>query len=422
MTLVFLVAIHFLPDIFTAPIVALLYWLFGSLIVFHITRILRSELKLKSELAEALKQQKSHLENLIESAPEGIVWIDEHSRIKYVNHKFFEIFGYNFQDAKGKNVDELLNPTNALVDAQEITEAVYKGTSEQFETIRYHKDGTAIHVSIVGASTFNLKGKKELFALYRDISQEKLAEQRLINSEQSLRTISAQLLDANNFKELLLDIITHDLRNPASVISGSLEILEEELPNHEILDVVRKSSDNLFEVIESASTLSKLSMGESIDMEKLDLVPILKGVARTFKSQLSSAKMTLTLDLPDQAFVRANRIIGEVISNYISNGIKYASSGQTLHLAIVKEAHSLQIELQDLGKTIPEDKRERIFERKIQLVDGPRRGSGLGLAIVKRIASAHQATAGVRSNKPVGNIFYFRFEFPQQSNPDEQPS
>jgi len=402
-----------MPDIFTAPVVALLYWFFGSIIIFNITRILRMELKIKSGLAEELKQQKNHLENLIESAPEGIVWADENNRIKYVNQKFFEIFGYDQAEAHGKDVDGLLNSPTDLREAQEITEAVTQGTTKQFEAIRYRKDGTAVNVSIVGASTFNLKGKREIFGIYRDISQEIIAKQKLIDSEQSLRTLSAQLFDANNFKELLLDIITHDLRNPAGVIYSSLELLEEELPDHEILDVVRKSSANLFEVIESASTLSKLSMGESIEMEQVDLVPILAGIAKTFDSQLSSAKLVLTLDLPDSAIIRANRIIGEVISNYISNGIKYAASGKALHLAVVVEPHFMQIELRDLGQTIPEDKRESIFERKVQLLDGPRRGSGLGLAIVKRIADAHKATAGVFRNEPTGNIFYFRFELPQ---------
>ena len=58
----------------------------------------------------------------------------------------------------------------------------------------------------------------------------------------------------------------------------------------------------------------------------------------------------------------------------------------------------------DYGPTVPEEKREIIFERGAQLDSGDTRGRGLGLAIAKRIANAHYAEVGVLPNKPMGNI------------------
>ena len=416
LTAAMLTLIFLFRDTFTAPRIALMYWVFGSIIIFNITKILRIELKHKSLLVEDLEKQKLYLENLIDSAPEGIVWADQDCNIKYVNRKYTEIFGYTNEEAQGANVDELLNPGSGISEAQKITESVSKGVSQQSEGIRFCKDGSQIYVSIVGAPMKSWKGNLEVFGIYRDITKEKEAEKKLVDSEKSLRNLSDQLLDANNFKELLLDIITHDLKNPAGVISGALELLEDDTTNSEILDVVRSSTANLFEVIDSASTLSKLSVGEKINLERMDIVPLLKEVATTFNSQLTSAQMTLKIDLPDSIILSANRILTEVISNYISNAIKYASESKQLVLTTSEGPDFIQIELKDEGKSIPEDKRQQIFNRRVQLLDGPKSGSGLGLAIVKRIAEAHNAVAGVIANEPHGNIFYFRINLKHQES------
>lgn len=377
---------------------------------FTILRIFRFELKSKEQISDELKQQKRYLENLIGHAPEGIVWADKGSNIKYVNQKFTEIFGYSLAEARGQNIDGLLNKPHDLSEAQEITRIVSTGTTHESVGVRIRKDGTPIHVSIVGSPMTSMQGELEVFGIYRDISREIKDKQQLVESEKSLRALSDQLIMANNFKELLLDIITHDLRNPSGVIAGALELLEVEFPDHDLIEIVRNSSDNLTQVIEDASTLSRLSIGESISMENLDLVPIITQVAESFSSQLTSNGMVLKIDLPESIILRSNRIFGEVISNYISNGIKYAATGKQLFLTASVEAEFVEIEVRDNGETIPEDKRDSIFERNVQLLNGPRRGSGLGLAIVKRIALAHTATVGVKPNTPQGNIFYFRFD------------
>ena len=416
LTAISMLAIFQLPHVFTAPVVALLYWAFGSSLLLAITRMLQNELDKKSQIAAELEQQKHYLENLIESAPEAIVWADKNSNVKYINKKFTEIFGFNFDEASGQNIDNLLCVPNNKTEAEIITKQMAEGNTRESEGIRYRNDGTPIHVSIVGAPMMSLKGNLEVFAIYRDISEEKKSEQKLIESERSLRNLSDQLMDANNFKELLLDIITHDLRNPAGVIAGSLELLEEgESTDQDILSIIRSSSENLFQVIENASTLSKLSMGESISMEELDIVPLIRNVASTFNSQLMAAGMTLTIDLPASIKLTSNNIFSEVVSNFISNAIKYAASGKQIELKAIVEQEIIRIELHDYGKTIPEDARESIFNRKVQLLDGPRKGSGLGLAIVKRIAVAHNAKVGVKANKPQGNIFYFQFDLSSKS-------
>ena len=402
-------ATFFFPEVFNPQVVVLFYWMMGSILLFILTRILRSNLDRQAEINEELVQQKQYLENLIEGAPEAIVWGDSQQKIKYVNKKFVDMFGYTSAEAIGKNIDKLLTDANQLEDARRVTESVSKGQTQQFDGIRLRKSGESFHVSIVGAPVRSLAGELEVFGLYRDTTEDWEREQRLLRSERELRDLSDQLSDGNNFKELLLDIITHDLRNPASVISGGLELLRQGPVEDDVLALIEGSVHNLLTTIESASTLSKLGIGEEISLSSMDIVPTIREVAKTFDSQLQHADMDLELNLPESLFVTANPIVGEVISNYLSNGIKYAKAGKRLILGVESVDNQTQLTVTDFGATIAENHREEIFRRRIQLSEGPRIGSGLGLAIVKRIALANKASAGVIPNSPQGNVFFFRF-------------
>ncbi|MCF6239032.1 MAG: PAS domain S-box protein, partial [Candidatus Marinimicrobia bacterium] len=207
-----------------------------------------------------------------------------------------------------------------------------------------------------------------------------------VRKEAALRELADELSHANGMKELLLDVITHDLRNPAGVISSITEMLEADDSDNELLEILRGSSDSLMKVIENATVLSKLSIGESIAREDLDLVILLKDVAAEFGSQLSTASMTINLDLPETLIVNINPILSEIPKNYISNAIKYSSAGKIIDLILKEEGDRVVLRVNDRGVPIPEDKRSAIFHRSIQLAKGEKKGRGLGLAIVKRIA------------------------------------
>ena len=224
--------------------------------------------------------------------------------------------------------------------------------------------------------------------------------------QDALRVLAEELSSANGMKELLLDVITHDLRNPAGVISAVTELLE---GDGEINEILRGSSQSLMKVIENATVLSKVTMGESIAKEELDLIQVVKDVVEEFRSQLSTAEMTVNMDLPESFMYMANPIISEIPKNYISNAIKYSPDGKVLRISLKQINGQHMLCFEDYGKAIPEDKKEAIFKRSVQLAEGEKKGRGLGLAIVKRIADEHNAEVGVESTEAGGNCFYLRF-------------
>lgn len=214
--------------------------------------------------------------------------------------------------------------------------------------------------------------------------------------------------ELNSLRELLLDIITHDLKNPVGVIQNVSEMALEEDPENDFLQLIHSTSQSLIQVLQNTTLLSQAAMGETIPMEKLDLVKIIDESVDEFSLSLKQANLDIELDLPESFPVEANILITEIFKNFLSNAIKYARDGKLIRITLENDSQSVMVKVLDQGTTIPKADREKVFQRHHQLDAESKRGRGLGLAIVKRIAIAHNGESWVEPNIPQGNVFCLR--------------
>ncbi len=221
------------------------------------------------------------------------------------------------------------------------------------------------------------------------------------------RQAEKELKESDSLRELLLDIITHDLKNPVSTIYSMSEMAFDKFPENEYLEIIYLSSAKLLEVLKNTTFLSQATFGEQIPKEKLDLAELLNGIVKEYSGYLQEVEMDLELNIPKDLTITANPLIAEVFKNYISNALKYASEGKRIVIETLREENAIVICVKDFGKTIAKADRSAIFVRQTQL-DGKKGGRGLGLAIVKRIATAHDGEAWLEPNLPVGNSFCIR--------------
>ncbi|NQV15431.1 GAF domain-containing protein [bacterium] len=235
-----------------------------------------------------------------------------------------------------------------------------------------------------------------------------IEDEKLRKSEIMHRELSAQLSDSNNIKALLLDIITHDLKNPAGVISGVADMLATEEDAGEEIKLIKDSSDALLKVIENTTSLARITLGEMISMEQINLSQLAENIALEFKPAFDGSGKPLEINIESDLNCIANPVIAEVFRNYLSNALKYSPVGKKVNFSLKDGGDVIECLVSDLGQKIQGKDQETIFQRTVQLVNGISRGSGLGLAIVKRIADVHNASVGVYSNEPMGNIFFIR--------------
>jgi PAS domain S-box-containing protein len=133
---------------------------------------------------EELKIQQAYLDQLFENAPEGIVLLDIDDRVRRINGEFTRMFGHTPEESINRPINELIVPDDRLDEGWELTYKVTHGQGIHTETVRRRKDGSRLNVSVVGAPVRLGSGQIAVYAIYRDITERKRAEEALRQSQQ----------------------------------------------------------------------------------------------------------------------------------------------------------------------------------------------------------------------------------------------
>ena len=133
----------------------------------------------RREARAALEKERAHLENIIDSSPDGILLADRQNRILMVNPAFEKMFGYSRREVVGKPVEEVVAGPDAAVEVRANFDVLHQGLPLNLETVRYKKDGTPFNVWAQGVPIPTEDGSVESYAIYRDISKRVEAERAL---------------------------------------------------------------------------------------------------------------------------------------------------------------------------------------------------------------------------------------------------
>jgi len=351
------------------------------------------------------KAAREYTKNIINSSLDYIIAVNNKRKITEFNLAAENAFGYRKPEVLGKHINILYADKNKGL-------KIHKTTLDNGRCVEIiknrRKDGSEFPCLLAASIIFDSKGEKVGFmGVSRDITERLEYESLIKESEKKYRNLSEQLSEMSDFRALLIDVIAHDLKNPAGSIRGFSEILAENIPQNEIVKEINNASESLLKIIDNVSALSKMALGEKIEVNKLNLADLVRSAAKEYEPQFRNLNMKLEIDLPVKLWIRANPIIIEITRNYLSNALKYAVSGNKIIIRSEQKMNRIIINVLDFGKTIPKSKSEQIFKRGVQLEgDEAKSGRGLGLAIVTRIAEAHGATVGVRPLKPRGNVFF----------------
>ena len=136
-----------------------------------------------------LQLQKAYLEQLFENSPEGIALIDNQQRIVRVNREFLELFGYTAEECVGQDF-RLIVPHDRRSESAFILETLSRGNAVNVETMRRRKDGSLVAVSMLGTPIRVGGGQVAIYLIYRDISEQKRAQEALRDSESKFRAVA----------------------------------------------------------------------------------------------------------------------------------------------------------------------------------------------------------------------------------------
>jgi heavy metal sensor kinase len=213
--------------------------------------------------------------------------------------------------------------------------------------------------------------------------------------------------------------VSHELRTPLTAIRGQLEValMAAKTPEQyqEAIITALEDVERLSQTIKSLLLLSQAESGQlALQRQAIDLGRLAAEIVEQFGIPAESAGLALDLYTPGPLHIHADRIqIERLLSNLISNAIKYTKPGGRVIVTISDEAGEAEIRVQDTGIGIPADHLPYIFDRFYRVPDpertsSPEKGLGLGLSFVAWIVKAHGGRIQVNSQPGVGTEFCIR--------------
>ena len=234
------------------------------------------------------------------------------------------------------------------------------------------------------------------------------SERGLRLAEGQARAAAERLQESNRLKDLFIDIVRHDLLNPASVVRYYTSFLQESETDPVKLDCYHKIegvNNRLMDLIRNASKYSRLEEMDHVDCQLLDLNTLLLDALAEHEHRLKEASIAVNYLPRNEYPITANPLIEDVFANIVANAIKYAASGKKLEIDILDQGACWVVQIRDFGKGIPDKDKPLIFTRFTRLKKEGVEGSGLGLAIVKRLVDLHKGRIWVEDNPAGGSIF-----------------
>jgi PAS domain S-box-containing protein len=211
--------------------------------------------------------------------------------------------------------------------------------------------------------------------------------------------------------------VSHELRTPITPIKGYADLLRRRgdamspEKRSECLEVISSRTEHLARLVEDLLLASRISATEGaasaqVEMGTADLVALVTRACGDFGTDGERIELTLPAT-PVHVGCDPMRVV-QVLSNLVSNALKYSAAGTPVDVRLGVTDGRASVEVADVGRGIPADQLERVFD-KFHRVEDPMRmttgGTGLGLYIARELATAMGATLECRSTLGVGSVF-----------------
>ncbi len=252
--------------------------------------------------------------------------------------------------------------------------------------------------------------------LYESNKELRGAQDRLAESKRSLEELQQQ-------KDDLFAIAVHDIKNPASLIKGLVELLRSyDLTAEEQQNVMQDLVTTSSKILQLATEISRVMAMEG-NAIRLSILPfsinmIAEGVVKNNAVSAKNKNITMATNI-DRSIMDAEldpQKIEEVLDNLVSNAIKYSHRGANVQVITRNKGTTFSVEVMDNGLGLSEADVQRAFTRGTQLGAKPTGGessTGLGLWIVKRIVEAHNGRVWFKIQLGKGSTFAFELPYKQ---------
>ncbi|WP_448560548.1 histidine kinase [Trichothermofontia sp.] len=240
-----------------------------------------------------------------------------------------------------------------------------------------------------------------------------------------LKQEQEELKEQLQFKDRIIAMLAHDLRNPLTAAAIAVETLELSQDPSDVRasrltpalmgQLLKHARTQIREIDRMITDILQAARGNTAEIrvqpQVLDLGQLCASAFEQFKEKLKLKAQRLETDIPsDLPLVYADREwVRQVLLNLLDNASKYTPESGTIQVSVLhRTTQKVQVSVCDNGPGIPEADRERIFQEKVRLPrDENQEGYGLGLSLCQRVIRAHYGQIWVDSVANQGSCFHF---------------
>jgi signal transduction histidine kinase len=340
------------------------------------------------ELLERAEQAEALSFKLLQTAPDALLALDDERCIRFVNDSARAAFRRDPEELVGQPLTHVLPELEKRMQSQPPAAA-----SEMSSDLK-------IGDQVFSPTLRSLPGVQQPFSTIvslRDVTER--------------RRLDARRLD-------FYSIIAHDLRTPLHALNLRTQLLLEgrhgplAKPMEEDLQRMDRNLKSLVEMINDFLDLARLdNVTYELKTAEIDIEAMLNETMESLRPQLEARHLIWCSGLVEPAIVVGDpRRLQQVLTNLVSNAIKFTDEQGTITTRIARHDHDVEISVSDTGRGIDPKSLPILFDRYTRAVgeDSKTPGTGLGLMIVREIVEAHGGSVGVESTVGVGSRFWFR--------------
>lgn len=354
-----------------------------------------------AELFQAVREERRRLHALVQSSRDGIILLSGQGRILVINRpaiQFLSLSGLP-EDWQQRSIVEILDTLREYApEAVDKIEAEI-GRIESGDSSPGEGEFT-IGLRIVHWLNLPVQGDGQTMgrlSVLRNVTDERLLEQ---------------------FREDLTHTMVHDLRNPLTGISSSLQLLkmhaDDLLPtkDQKILGIALNSTRRMLKLVNAILDISRLESGRMpLDLTTFEVQELVESVSLMQAAWIEERDLTYEVHIDDDLPLAwgDKALIERVIQNLVSNAVKFTPPGGSVRVKAFAESDihdKLWVSVSDTGPGIPIEIREHLFQK---FVSGRQEnsGSGLGLAFCRMVMEAHGERIWVSETSESGTTFTF---------------
>ncbi|GLV53225.1 hypothetical protein KDH_00800 [Dictyobacter sp. S3.2.2.5] len=375
--------------------------------------VLIGELEAQARLNQDARLAQLHLAAIVASSEVAIVSIDLQGLVTSWNAGAEHLYGSRAQEMVGQSVECLFSSDhqeNIIPMMERIRRGEYV---PPYETRQVHQDGRLVSVSVT-------------------ISPVKEWDGTIVGASIIAHDLTARR-ELDQQREAFMNLVTHELKHPLTALSGNIQLAHRWLtrllarPEHlddeqhhvleAVLTMLGRSQQQMRtqqRLIDDLLDLSHLQQGTlALRQESCHLCSLVYETVQNYQAAYPSRLIELTLPEQDDILVSGDRDrLGQVLSNYLSNALKFAPSERPVHVGLCLQAETVRVWVRDEGPGLSPEHQAQIWDQYSQLSETPvqhgwKAGLGLGLYICRQFIHQQHGEVGVESTPGQGATFWF---------------